>query len=214
METVDFGVINEADGKKTVRFFLRNDGQAPAKISKVRPTCGCTAADFDRREAVPGDSLWVDLTYNPFRRPGHFEKAVKIYTEEGEPIRVPVNGLVKASEATLANMFPVDAGSLHLSEKTLIPARALTVEIKTLFIDVYNSSDHPVRPAFKSESPAVETQSFPEEIPPHDKGTVGVYLIPSKETRKGDLEYTLLLEESDAPPVLPTEIRILLTIDN
>lgn len=43
----DFGVI--AKGERLVAVYeVRNTGQAPLQITQVRPTCGCTVADFDR----------------------------------------------------------------------------------------------------------------------------------------------------------------------
>lgn len=219
---VDFGVITEKEGEKTVRFYVVNDGDSPESIRKVRPTCGCTGADFERKEIAPGDSAWVDLTYNPYRRPGRFNKAVKIYpaTRDGEAqgdesdsgmISVPITGVVLASDETLAVMFPVEAGSLSVSERILTPARPLTGEDKTLFLDVYNRSDRPLKPVLRSDTPAVETQSFPEELPPGEKGLIGVYLLPRKETRKGDIEYRLLLEgaNGDGSGITPTEIKVL-----
>lgn len=221
--TVDFGVIPEKEGEKTVRFYVVNDGATPESIRKVRPTCGCTGADFERKEIAPGDSAWVELTYNPYRRPGRFEKAVRIYPsksesetrddDEGGMLRVPITGVVLASDETLASMYPVDAGGLCLSERTLMPAQPLRGEDKTLFLDVYNRSDRPLRPVLRSDTPAVETQSFPEELPPGEKGLIGIYLLPRKETRKGEIEYRLLLEgaDGDGSGITPTEIKVLVS---
>lgn len=233
VEVVDFSVIMETDGEKTVRFHMRNDGDEPVSIRNVRPTCGCTAADFDAQTVAPGDSAWVDLTYNPYRRPGKFEKAVRVYTapagakadESPAVVRVPITGVVFASEETIANMFPVDAGNLHLSESTLMPTRALKDEDKTLFLDVYNSSQMPIRPVLVSTYEAVETQSFPEVVMPGETGTIGVYLLPGKEERRGPIEYNLTLQQlvgadetaaPDAPaaPIASTPIRVLVTIEN
>lgn len=214
-EVVDFGAIYEKDGEKTVRFYVVNTGDSAVSIRRVRPSCGCTAADFDRLAVAPGDSAWIDLTYNPFRRPGRFEKNVRVYSSEadGEALRIPITGTVFASEETIANMFPVDAGALHLSERTLMPARPLGVENKTLYLDVYNSSDRPVKPVLRSDTEAVETECYPEIIPPGDTGTFGIYLKPSKESRRGPLEYILTLDGESDQGVAPTEVFVKLTID-
>ena len=192
-DTVDFGVIREVDGPRTVRFYMRNDGDTPSLLLKVKPTCGCTAADFRRDEVAPGDSAWIDLTYDPSRRPGRFEKGVKVYPASGEMIRIPIEGVVMASPETIASMFPVDAGPLHLSENTLMTLSPLGAEKRTLWLDVYNSGDTlvEIEPAVDSE--ALSAIPFPPVVPPGEKGMVGVYIDPLKETRSGKIEYTLTL---------------------
>lgn len=203
-DTVCFGDIREVDGPKTVRMYVRNTGTSPAAILKVRPTCGCTAADFMKEEFAPGDSAWIDLTYDPERRPGRFEKGVKIYPIDGEMIRMPITGTVFASPETISSMFPVDAGQLHLSESTLMTLSPLGSEKRTLWLDVYNAGALPVLLEFESGSDALTAEAFPPLVPPGEKGMVGVYINPARETRSGNLQYTLRLltssEEGAAPP--------------
>lgn len=211
-DTVRFGVIREVDGKKTVRAFVRNAGSAPAAILKVRPSCGCTAASFQKEEFAPGDSAWIDLTYDPYRRPGGFEKYVKVYPVDGEMIRIPIEGTVFASPETIDLMYPADGGLLRISEATLTPPAPLT-ERRSLHVNVYNDSPLPVWPRLESGSDAVEWESFPDSIPPGDKGLLGIYIYPDREPRRGPLEYTLRLFTSHSPSDdgegSPVEIKVL-----
>lgn len=200
-ETADFGMIKETDGPKTIRIYVKNSGTEPTAIKRVRPTCGCTAATFMQEEFAPGSSAWIDLTYDPSRRPGHFEKGVKVFPVDGEMIRIPISGTVLASPQTIAAMYPVDAGLLHLSEKTLMTLSPLGKEERTLYIDVYNSGDTPVWFALDADSDAVTTQDFGMPIGSGEKGLIGVYINPAKETRTGKLEYTLQLYTSSEGPV-------------
>lgn len=196
----DFGMLREADGEKTIRIHVVNTSTDSLMLLKVSPTCGCTAADFMKGRFAPGDSAWIDLTYNPNRRPGHFEKAVRVYPTEGEMVRIPVTGTVLASEETIAAMFPVNAGRLQISTDRLMPVRKLSKDRKTLYLEIYNTSLTPVRPFLKSEYDAVETMSIPEELPAGDKGVIGVYLDPARESRTGELDYLLELYCDDEGP--------------
>lgn len=211
--SVDFGLFKESDGNKTVRTYLRNEGTKPEAILRVRPTCGCTAADFSRDTVMPGDSAWVDLTYNPYRRPGKFEKWVKIYPLEGEMIRVGIKGTVIASNETVDNLYPSRGGLLRLSESTLMPVRSLDTGEKTLYVDLYNTNDFPVWLDTGCDSEAVEHEIFVNPVPPGEKGIIGVYLKPSKESRTGDLEYKLMLytsrDEESVSASEPSVIRII-----
>lgn len=203
-DTVAFGRIYEADGPKTVRAFVRNEGATPVALLKVRPTCGCTAADFMKEEVAPGDSAWIDLTYDPVRRPGYFEKSVKIYPTEGDMVRVAITGTVFASPETAESMFPVDAGALRLSQSTLMTLSPMGTDQRTLYIDAYNADDSPVWLRLESDSEAVDTQPFPSPLPPGEKGLIGVYIDPRKEPRSGKLEYNLLLHTADNPGFSPS----------
>lgn len=199
VSTVDFGVIRESEGPKKVRLYVRNDSTAPVALLKVNTTCGCTAASFMKEEIAPGDSAWIDLTYNPYRRPGRFEKAVKVFPTQGEMIRIPIEGVVYASEETIEHMFPYGEGPLRLSANTLMPARPLTTEQKTLFLDVYNTGDRTVYPRMVTDSDAITTMNFPDSVPPGEKGMIGLYVDPKREERTGPIEYTLLLYTSPTP---------------
>ena len=214
---VDFGLLNEVDGPKTVRFYVKNVSERPTALLKVRPTCGCTAADFDKEEFAPGDSAWIDLTYDPTRRPGRFEKGVRIYPTEGNMIRVNISGVVLASPETIEMMYPVDAGLLHLSEQTLMTLYPLDVDERILYLDVYNAGEHPVWVRLLSDYDAISTQPFPSPVIPGEKGMIGIYLDPLKEPRTGSLDYRLpLLMTEDGSSALDTpgecrqfEIRLL-----
>lgn len=203
----DFGEIREAEGPKTLRIYMRNEGTGPEAILKVRPTCGCTAADFMKDPVAPGDSAWIDLTYDPSRRPGRFEKGVKIYPVDGEMVRLPVTGVVFASAETIGSMFPVDGGLLHLSESTLMTLSPLGSESRTLWLDAYNSGETPVRIRLEGDHEALGSQTFPPVVAPGEKGMVAVYIDPVKENRTGRLEYTLKLEQ-EAEGHEPTQFEV------
>lgn len=209
---VDFGKIYETDGEKTVRIHIRNDSDKPLSLLRVRPTCGCTAADYYKGEFAPGDSAWIDLTYNPNRRPGYFEKGVRVTPSEGETIRIPISGTVFSSQETIENMFPSDGGLLHLTERTIVTLTPLAGGERTLFVDAYNSNEAPVYTLVRSDSPAVETQVFPPIIPPGEKANIGIYIYPDKEARTGQLEYTLTLYTSLSPDNLLDGEPVVITV--
>lgn len=209
---VDFGVINEEDGPKSIRTYIRNIGDETVSLLKVRPTCGCTAADFQKDPVAPGDSAWIDLTYNPFRRPGRFEKYVKITPTRGAAVDLPVTGLVMASEATLENFFPVNTGLLRLSADRLMPARTLSTRQISLKSEVYNPGSSPLWFAVECEDPAVSLEVFPDSLLPGEAGVITAVINPMKEERNGDIVYTLKLYSSSDSDALYSGEPYLITI--
>lgn len=208
----DFGYIREADGPKTIRIYMVNDGDKPEALLKVRPSCGCTAASFGKEEVAPGDSVWIDLTYDPTRRPGAFEKSVRVYPVGAEVTRIPIVGTVVSSPETVAQFFPVDAGLLHLSDSTLMTLSPLADEQRSLYIDVYNSGDAPVYLKLESGYDAVETQPFPSPLPPGEKGLIGVYINPWKEEAQGKITYNLGLHTALSPDSLDSAPSFPITV--
>lgn len=74
----NFGAVpNRGYAKRT--FLLSNTGDAPLRITQVRPTCGCTIAALADSVVAPGQSTKLDIRLSAdHRSPGNFEKTVYI----------------------------------------------------------------------------------------------------------------------------------------
>jgi len=82
--TIDFGIIKEEDGKVSGRFEFTNTGNQDLLLTGVKPGCGCTAADYTKTPVAPGGKGFIIATYNPFNRPGSFNKSIKVTTNESK----------------------------------------------------------------------------------------------------------------------------------
>ena len=81
-KTHEFGDIHEEGGKVTARFTFRNVGDSALVLTRVKPGCGCTAANYSREAIQPGQTGFIDATYDPWGRPGQFNKNIKVSTNE------------------------------------------------------------------------------------------------------------------------------------
>lgn len=81
-KTHEFGDIHEEGGKVTARFTFKNVGDSALILTKVKPGCGCTAANYTREAVQPGQTGFIDATYDPWGRPGQFNKNIKVSTNE------------------------------------------------------------------------------------------------------------------------------------
>jgi len=59
----NFGDINQGD-VVTHSFVISNTGGDLLKISSVKASCGCTAANPDKNELKPGESTNIVVTFN------------------------------------------------------------------------------------------------------------------------------------------------------
>ena len=73
-KTHEFGDIREEGGKVTARFTFKNVGDSALILTKVKPGCGCTAANYTKEAIAPGQTGYIDATYDPWGRPGQFNK--------------------------------------------------------------------------------------------------------------------------------------------
>ena len=62
-EKHDFGKIQQGTPVTTI-FEFTNVGKQPLILTDVRPTCGCTIADYTKTPVKAGDKGVIKITYN------------------------------------------------------------------------------------------------------------------------------------------------------
>jgi hypothetical protein len=98
----DFGTV--AKGEKIhATFEVKNTGKAPLEISQVRPTCGCTVANFDRTIA-PGATGKVVAEVDTTGFSGPISKAVLVFSND--PTAPQVNLVIKADVRAFIEVLP------------------------------------------------------------------------------------------------------------
>lgn len=79
--TYNFGRI--AEGSKTEHTFrFQNSGDEPLVISKVRSSCGCTAALLSADRLAPGEWGELKTTFNSKGFQGQVNKTVSVYSND------------------------------------------------------------------------------------------------------------------------------------
>ena len=77
-----------AKGEKiTHDFVIKNEGDAPLEITDVKPTCGCTVADFDHT-IVPGGSGKIHTVLDTTDFGGPIAKTIYAYTNNPDNARI------------------------------------------------------------------------------------------------------------------------------
>jgi hypothetical protein len=91
-EKYDFGKIPQ-NKPVTTNFEFTNVGEEPLIISEVRPTCGCTVADYIKTPVKKGEKGFVKITFNA-AVPGMFTKTIVITSNA----KVPTQNLTFTGE--------------------------------------------------------------------------------------------------------------------
>ena len=80
-ETIlDLGIVPKGDQTK-FEFVVRNEGTAELEITEVRPSCGCTVAQFDSRIA-PGSTGKVSAVLDTTNLYGANSKTLTVFTND------------------------------------------------------------------------------------------------------------------------------------
>ena len=85
-ETVEVGDIPQGT-PKSIEFSFKNTGNKSVLITNVKPSCGCTAADYTKEAVAPGQSGYVKATYNAAAA-GAFTKTITVTTNAEETPKV------------------------------------------------------------------------------------------------------------------------------
>jgi uncharacterized cupredoxin-like copper-binding protein len=83
----DFGNINQGDVVNH-SFVIANNGGDLLKIIDVKASCGCTAANPDKKELQPGESTNIAVSFNSKGRKGPQTKTITVSTNDPEKPQV------------------------------------------------------------------------------------------------------------------------------
>lgn len=95
----DFGNINQGDVVAHT-FIISNNGGDILKILDVKASCGCTAANPDKKELKPGESTNIAVSFNSKGRKGPQTKTVTVTTNDPDKpnVSLTIKGNIVVSE--------------------------------------------------------------------------------------------------------------------
>ena len=206
----DYGTFREAAGpqKGSVRFV--NKGTEPTFINSVRPSCGCTAAAYTESMIQPGDTATVSFIYNPYGRPGKFDKTVKVFLGQENRMKiVRIKGTVIGEPETLKTTYPYAVGPLRIEKTEVGVGEIRKGSSRHLFVNVYNQSEDSISPQLSGNPRAVEVELTPSRLAPGDIGTLGFYLRTPLAEELGPVDYTIMLTaDKDDPHSEQRELKL------
>jgi hypothetical protein len=98
-EKHDFGNVPQGTPVTTL-FEFTNTGQEPLILTEVRPTCGCTIADYTKTPVKSGEKGIIKITYNALN-PGAFNKVIVVTSNAATPQKnLVIVGVVLAKPAS------------------------------------------------------------------------------------------------------------------
>jgi len=108
----DFGYIKQGE-LVSYTFIVTNGGGDLLTITNVTATCGCTAAQPEKKELIPGESTNIKVTFNSAGRQGKQNKTVKIFSNDPEN---PEVSLTIKGTVVLADNVSENSPVIHFQE--------------------------------------------------------------------------------------------------
>lgn len=204
----NFGVIREVDGPVTGEVAFVNDGPDSVYVQSVRPSCGCTGANYSEEPLAPGDTTSVSFIFNPERRPGNFTKTVKVYFgPEAERHVIRFSGRVVGSPQTLSRNYPIEAGPMRLSEKTIELRDVRPNTGRHAFVRLVNQSLDTVTPEWNYSGKELSIDVTPKQIAPGEIASLGIFLNVPAGTKTGVHEYVVPVFAAGGTDTVPVVIK-------
>lgn len=195
----DFGTWPETEGPRAGYARLVNLGSKPTIINYVKPTCGCTVAEFTDEEIAPGDTATITFSYNPAGRPGRFNKSIKVSTGTDNHIDIiTIRGTVIGSDRTLATMYPVALGPLRMTKKRLHLGDVRYGAARNEFLHAYNQSADSITIGWDNVPPQISITTSGAKIAPGDIASIGIFFNTLEESAMGEHVYTFDLTAGNA----------------
>lgn len=213
--THDFGAFNETNGPATASFIYYNRGDEPLIITGARANCGCTTPKYTKEALLPGDSGIMTVSYDPAGRPGRFEKKVFI-DSNSDPKRstLTIRGTVVGSGSTIAQRYPVEAGSLRLAHQASLMGTITKGRTKSVFETGYNVTTKTLQPVIKKSPSWIDVKVLPDVVGPGEQVSFSLYVhgdkIPQWDTVT---DYVVIQPDKDDPMTIKFPVVVTLNED-
>lgn len=172
-EVHDFGTIEEEKGNVSFKFEFTNVGGQPIVIHNVQASCGCTSPEWTKMPVPPGGKGYVNVTFNPVRRPGPFNKTITVSSNSDKPsIILRITGKVAPKPPSVEEEFPRDMDGLRLKASHLSFTRVNPGKVKIEELEVYNSTGDKLEVKFKNVPAHIQIKMVPEVIGAKSKGKI------------------------------------------
>lgn len=101
-----------------VELILSNSGNTSIKIDRIKPSCGCTAAEIQSEVIAPGAKTKVKFALDTSQKVGQISKSVRIYlVGRTAPTIILIQGLITKAEKAHAmkakSIFSPDCALCH-----------------------------------------------------------------------------------------------------
>lgn len=173
----DYGILKEEAGKQQVVFNFTNTGDSVLVITRVQPSCGCTASDYTKSPIPPGGKGYVTAVFDPKGFNGRFAKSISVYSNARPGVTVLIiEGQVTPREKTTEELYTFVVGPVRFESNHLAFTSIKKGEKKIRVMPVINTSKEPALIEFEGVPAHLSLKATPATLKPGEKGLIeGTY---------------------------------------
>lgn len=92
-------------------YLFRNTGAGPLTITQVKPSCGCTVPELEKKTYMPGEAGTLEVAFDPKGKKGAIARSITIFTDSDSTPNetIMVRSLVKPVVVMEPLVLPFDA---------------------------------------------------------------------------------------------------------
>ncbi len=173
----NYGSIKEEAGKQEAIFNFTNTGDSVLVITRVQPSCGCTASDYTKSPVPPGGKGFVTAVFDPRGYSNNFAKSISVYSNAKPAVTVLIiEGQVTPREKTLEEQYTFAVGPVRFQSNHLAFTTTKKTEKKIRVMPVINTSKEPATVEFENLPAHLRLKMSPATLKPGEKGIIeGTY---------------------------------------
>lgn len=206
----DFGSIKEDGGNVSYTFKFTNTYSKPISIISVDVECGCTTPDWTKTAIPAGGTGVVKAEYEPFNRPGVFDKHLTVRSTE-DTLELNIKGdVIPRLKSNVEIELPESIGNLLLKSTSLQIGTIPNNKIVEKDFSIYNNTDKEMKFTMTDvEIPAhIQLKLEPLVIAPKSFGKIIVKYDPMKKNDFGYMvDFISLKSNDEKEPVKQIAIR-------
>ncbi|MCF8260592.1 MAG: DUF1573 domain-containing protein [Melioribacteraceae bacterium] len=201
----DFGDIIEGTQVEHI-FIVQNTGEKQLEIDRVRASCGCTAAEPEKKLLAPGEKTKIKVSFNSSGRKGTQRKYVYVSSNDPKTPELRLNFTTNV----LPKEFVVD-GEVKLPELKLVQSKVdfgdvVEGDIVDTEIELINNGEFDLKISdVKTSCGCTAALLSSEKLSPGEKGTLKIEL--DTNDRVGKMTRTITLFTND-----PKNSRAVITV--
>lgn len=192
----DYGVLKEEAGKQEVVFNFTNTGDSVLVITRVQPSCGCTASDYTKSPIPPGGKGYVTAVFDPRGFNGRFAKSISVYSNAKPAVTVLIiEGQVAPREKTTEELFTFVVGPVRFESNHLAFTSIKKGEKKIRVMPIVNTSKESATIEFEGVPAHLALKATPATLKPGEKGIIeGTYDSKLNESSWGNVNDLIRLK--------------------
>ncbi|HSR17465.1 MAG TPA: DUF1573 domain-containing protein [Ignavibacteriaceae bacterium] len=200
----DFGTVEQGTIVKH-SFIITNNGGDVLIIKDVSASCGCTAANPDKRELNPGESTNINVEFNTNGRSGKQRKAVYIETNDpdNKKLELKIYGtIVKKMKESIGSNQP----KIYFNESEHDFGTIKEGKVVDYLFKFSNKGDAPLKiKNVKTSCGCTAALVSSKTIEPGNEGTLKVEL--NTKDRSGKMSRSITISSND--PAEPNKVLLI-----